>query len=338
MPSVTASGPRHSGSLATRRRTHPGDRKPTRRRRRGGAGPNTGARATGPGTVPTRPDGHDLRRHPHGVPSARHLGRGARGEGRTPDRAAHLGRYGRHGRDELRRAPATRDSRPEPRHRAHRVVERRRGGPTRRSRPLQPDHRRAVRTAARPRAGRPHRRIPADPQPGRRRRQPGRGLAGRRLPPGAAGGRPGRPGRGGLGPRDQADPDRRLLRRGEAQLPGAGRADPGRADPGRGRPAAVLQDRHPQRDGDRGLRVRFRAAPEERHRRHRHRFGRPHPAPRRRGRGVPAGRARRARPVGERGAAGRRGDPAVRRAGQGQPPPRSTTSGAPPTTGGTRSP
>ena len=43
------------------------------------------------------------------------------------------------------------------------------------------------------------------------------------------------------------------------------------------RPAAVLEGRHAQRDGDRGLLVRARAAPGRAHGRHLHRLGRPDP-------------------------------------------------------------
>ena len=57
------------------------------------------------------------------------------------------------------------------------------------------------------------------------------------------------------------DPDRRVLHRREAQRAGARRADPGRAHQEGRRAAAVLQGRHPQRHGHRGVRVRPRAAP-----------------------------------------------------------------------------
>ena len=53
------------------------------------------------------------------------------------------------------------------------------------------------------------------------------------------------------------------------------------------RPAAVRQDRHPQRDGDRGRRVRPGPAPRHPAGRHRHRLGRADAAPGDRGRGVP---------------------------------------------------
>ena len=72
---------------------------------------------------------------------------------------------------------------------------------------------------------------------------------------------------------------RGLLHRGQAQRPGPGRADPRRPRHAADRPAAVLQDRHPQRDGHLGLGVRHRAAPRPQGRRHRHRLGRPDPAP-----------------------------------------------------------
>ena len=84
-----------------------------------------------------------------------------------------------------------------------------------------------------------------------------------------------------------------VLHRGEAQRPGRGRADRGGARAPGGRAAAVLQGRHPQRDGHRGLGVRLRAAPRPAGGRHRHRLGRTHAAPGSGGRGLPGRRAAR---------------------------------------------
>ena len=105
---------------------------------------------------------------------------------------------------------------------------------------------------------RPDGRVAADPQPGHDRRQPRLGVAGRRLPSVAA--RGGRGGRGRLGPGHPADPDRRLLHRGQAERAGSGRADRGRLDQPAVRARAVRQDRHQERDGDRGGGVRAGAA------------------------------------------------------------------------------
>ena len=74
-----------------------------------------------------------------------------------------------------------------------------------------------------------------------------------------------------------AHPDRRVLHRREAQRARRRRADPGRPHQEGGRPAAVLQGRHPQRDGHRRVRLRPRAAPRDPHGPHRHRLGRARP-------------------------------------------------------------
>ena len=166
--------------------------------------------------------------------------------------------------------------------------------------------------AARPGARLAHRRLPADPQPRRRRRQPRHRLPGRRRPPGAA--RRGRRGRGRVRARHPADPDRRLLHRREAQRARPRRADPRRAHQEGRRAPAVLQGRHPQRDGHRGLRLRPRPAPRDPHRPHRHRLGGAHPRPGEGRRGVPERRARRGRLLGQREDHHPVGRQAVRRA------------------------
>ena len=135
--------------------------------------------------------------------------------------------------------------------RAARVGAGGRAHPARRGGHLQPDHRRARRPAARAGDGLAHGRLAADPQPGHGRRQPRRRVPGRRLAPAAAG--RGRGGRGRVG----------------ARAPGSSRSTDFYTGVKRnalapdelikavlitaaGRAAAVLQDRHPQRDGDRG--------------------------------------------------------------------------------------
>ena len=89
-----------------------------------------------------------------------------------------------------------------------------------------------------------------------------------------------------------------------------------RADPAGRRAAAVLQDRHPQRHGHRGVGVRLRPAPRPPGGRHRHRLGRAHPAPRPRRRGLPRRRAGRRRALGVPRRAARDPRPRVRRAGR----------------------
>ena len=109
-----------------------------------------------------------------------------------------------------------------------------------------------------------------------------------------------------------------------SSAPAAPRSSPTSSSPRstsrRRRPRAVRQDRHPQRDGDRGLLVRAPDRPRAPPRRHRDRLGRPDAAARHRGRGVPAGRARRARRLARRRADRRGGTHAVRRAGRRRPP------------------
>ena len=97
-----------------------------------------------------------------------------------------------------------------------------------------PGHRRARRPAAGAGDGLAHGRLTADPQPRHGRRQP-------RVPPRRPATRtrrcwPPAPGRGRVGPGYPGHPGRRLLHRGQAQRPGAGRADP-RRPASRRRPA-----------------------------------------------------------------------------------------------------
>ena len=78
------------------------------------------------------------------------------------------------------------------------------------------------------------------------------------------------------------------------------RADPRRAHQEGGRPPAVLQGRHPQRDGHRRVRLRHRPAPRDPHGAHRHRLRGAHPGPGHDRRGVPERGARRGRLLGQR--------------------------------------
>ena len=82
----------------------------------------------------------------------------------------------------------------------------------------------------------------------------GTSLARRRRP--AAAVRVRRRGRARVGRRHPPRAGRRLHHRPEAQLPRVRRADRRVLDQARRRPAGVLEGRHPQRDGDRGLLVR----------------------------------------------------------------------------------
>ena len=153
----------------------------------------------------------------------------------------------------------------------------RRAHPAGRGRQLHARHHRARRPAARPGDGLAHRRVAPDPQPRHRRRQPRRRLAGRRRPSRAAGRVRAR--RGRVGARCAADPGRGVLHRREAQRAEPRRADQGGADRPAVRPAAVLQDRHPQRHGHLGVGVRPGPAPRPGGGRHRHRVGGPDAAP-----------------------------------------------------------
>ena len=188
------------------------------------------------------------------------------------------------------------------------------------------------RAGARAGDGLAHGRLAADPQPGHGRRQPRLRVPGRRRAPAAAG--RGGHRRGGVGARQAARRGGRLLHRREAQRARARRADPGRARPGHRRAAAVRQDRHPQRDGDRGGLVRPRAASRRAPGRHRHRVGRSHAPQRTGGRGSIL-------PASSTGTAGRRSTrPSYAGSGSSspRPPTRSTTSAAARRTAGTRWP
>ena len=108
-----------------------------------------------------------------------------------------------------------------------------------------------------------HRRLAADPQPRHDRRQPRLLLPRRRRA--AAAVRVRRRDRAGQHPRHAPRPDRRVHHRPQAQRARARRADRRLPRRARERPAAVLQGRHAQRDGDRRLLVRARAAPGRAH-------------------------------------------------------------------------
>jgi molybdopterin-dependent oxidoreductase-like protein len=101
-----------------------------------------------------------------------------------------------------------------------------------------------------------------------------------------------------LGARRPAHPRRGVLHGRQAQRARRGRADRRRAHRACRRTAAVLQDRHPERDGDRGVGVRAGPAPAAPRRRHRHRLGGPHTTPSPRRGGFPGRRAGRGRAVG----------------------------------------
>ena len=112
------------------------------------------------------------------------------------------------------------------------------------------------RATPRPGGGVPHRRLAPDPQPRHDRRQPRLLLPRRRRA--AAAVRVRRRDRAGERDRHAEGPDRRLHHRPEAQHARPGRADRRVPHPPRPRAAAVREDRHAQRDGDRGLLVRAR--------------------------------------------------------------------------------
>ena len=76
------------------------------------------------------------------------------------------------------------------------------------------------------------------------------------------------------GERTPDHPRRRVLRRPQAQRPATRRAHRRHPHPDRARSPAVLQDRHPQRHGDRGGLVRRRRSTRTAAGRHRHRIGR----------------------------------------------------------------
>ena len=216
-----------------------------------------------------------------GVPRAQDLGRRAGRAQRAPRRGADRRRHRRDGRAELRPAPAGRAARPDPGAAswpsgAHRRRLASGSAPA-------VTYARVIdelgRPAAGPGDGVADRRLAADPQPRHGRRQPRLGVAGRRRAPAAA--RRRRGGRGGVGARRRGRCRSREFFTGvEAQRAGARRADRGGAGAAGGRAAAVREDRHPQRDGDRGVLVRAGAAPGTRQGRHR-RSARPAPTPRR---------------------------------------------------------
>ena len=124
----------------------------------------------------------------------------------------------------------------------------------RRRRALHPPDRRARRPAARPRRRVPYRRLAPDPQPRHGRGQPRDLLARRRRPAAAVRGR--RRGRARVGRRHPSRARGPVHHRPETQRHGRRRADRRVLDPARRRPAGVLEGRHAQRDGDRGLLVR----------------------------------------------------------------------------------
>ena len=224
----------------------------------------------------------------------RDLGGGAGRPGGAARPAADRRRHRRDGGHQLRPEPSRRPARPDPHRRDRDVVRRGRRAPDRCRRHLRAGRVRPRRAGARAGDGLAHGRLAADPQPGHGRRQPRLRVPGRRRAPAAAG--RGGHRRGGVGARPAARRGGRLLHRREAQRARARRADPGRARPGHRRAAAVRQDRHPQRDGDRGGFVRPRAAPRRATGRHRHRVGRPHAPTRTGGRGPACRRARLGRP------------------------------------------
>ena len=196
--------------------------------------------------------------------------------------------------------------------------------------------RRARRPAARPGDRVAHGRLAADPQPRHRRRQPRHLLARRRRA--AAAVRLRRGGRARVGARDAPGAGGASSSPARSATPGRRRADRGVPHRARRRPAAVRQDRHPQRDGDRGLLARAALWPASGAGRHAC-IGSAGPTPIRATEaeafiaGVLA-----ERPVGVARARSRtpRSTP-LRRAGRAPPRARSTTCAAPPPTATTRS-
>ena len=214
-----------------------------------------------------------------------------------------MGRHGRDGRPQLRPRAAGGDPRPHARARAHRL------GPAERDGLLRVGagvtYTRAIAELGEalpgPRRRVAHGRLPADPQPRDDRRQPRLLLPRRRRAAAAVRvGRRGRAASSARGTRRVAD--RRVHHRPEAQRARARRADRGRSTSRRpARPAAVLQGRHPQRDGDRRLLVRARARTRTSAASARASAPPPDPAGRHRRRGVRGGHAR----LGRRRAAAR---------------------------------
>ena len=260
--------------------------------------------------------------------------RGARGARRPPGRAAAVGRHGRDGRPQLRPRAARGDPRSHARARARGVG----ASATARcaSAPASPTRARSPSSAtALPGLAAASRTV-GSPQI-RNRGTIGGNLgssspAGDALPPLYASERRGRA--RAQRPRHAPRPDRRVHHRPEAQRARARRADRRLPRRARRRAAAVLQGRHAQRDGDRGLLVRARAAPGA-SAASAPASARPAPTPivRRRGRGV---RRRDAR-LGRRRARRRRASSPASASWSRRPPARSTTSAAAPPTAATRS-
>ena len=201
----------------------------------------------------------------------------------------------------------------------------------RRRRHIHARDRRARRRAARAGDRFAHGRLAADPQPRDDRREPRLLLPRRRRA--AAAVRVRRRGRARFHAGHEERPDRGLHHRPEAQHARAGRADrrvQGRARQGR---PAVLQDRHPQRDGDRGLLVRARARRGGAHGRHVPRLGGADTAAGARGGSVHPGPPRLGRQDADRATRRSRGSASSSRT----PRRRSTTSAAARRTAGTHS-
>ena len=146
------------------------------------------------------------------------------------------------------------DPRPHADSRADRMGARERSPARRGRRHVRAADRRARRPPARAGDRVAHGGVAPDPQPRDRRRQP-RHLVSRRGRAAAAV-RVRCRGRARLEGRHAADSGGRVRDRAEAKLPRGRRADRGLPHRPRRRPAAVRQDRHPQRDGDRGLLAR----------------------------------------------------------------------------------
>ena len=127
---------------------------------------------------------------------------------------------------------------------------------------------------------------------------------------------------------------RRLHHGPEAQLPRVRRADRRVLDQARRRPAGVLEGRHPQRDGDRGLLVRADDLADARSRPASARRVRRRSAPSTPRRSSPASSRRRT--CGSRRRRSRRALSPASASWSSRPPARSTTSAAPPRTAGTR--
>ncbi len=151
---------------------------------------------------------------------------------------------------------------------------------------LRPHHRRVGCHPAGSGHGRTDRRLTTDPQPWHRGRQPRRRLARRRRPPATAGG--GHRRRGGLrGARRAPGADHGVLHRCQTQRARRRRTDLRDRHHPAHRSTAVLQDRYPQRHGDRGGGLRVRVASRPQAGGHRHRFRGTHAAHRSAGGDLP---------------------------------------------------